>query len=106
MRELYSMFECSTQIHAVHKMLSNLRDDSNEMKEIFGGPKTASVAGQPDPEWVRSSNVLRVYSMAFINHLLTSRHFVDQVNYKSYFMLSGNVTILKTNVIIHVHHLK
>lgn len=86
MRELYSMFGCSTQIHAVHKMLSNLREDSNEMKQIFGGPKAAPVGGQPDPEWVRSSNVLRVYSMAFINHLLTSRYFVDQVNNKSNFV--------------------
>ena len=79
LRELYSMFGCDSQIHAVHKILTNLKEDSSEMKQIFGAKTTKSAASQPDPEQTKAENILRVHSMAFTNHLLTSRHFVDQV---------------------------
>ena len=77
LRELYSMFGCDSQLHAIHKMLSNLKEESNEMQAIFGAAK--KTAGQPDPEVSKAANILRVHSMAFTNYLLTSRHFVDQV---------------------------
>ena len=45
------------------------------MKLIFG----AKSAGSQDPEQVKAENILRVQTMAFVNYLLTSKHFVGQV---------------------------
>jgi hypothetical protein len=71
------MFGCDSQLHAINKIISNLKDDSNEIQVIFGAVKKTS--GQPDPDAVKAANILRVHSMAFINYLLTSRNFVEQV---------------------------
>ena len=75
LRELNSMFEVTIQLHSVHKMLQSLRGTSGEMKLIFG----AKSAGSQDPEQVKAENILRVQTMAFVNYLLTSKHFVGQV---------------------------
>ena len=78
LKELFLMFDMSTQLHSVHKMIRNLRENSDEMKIIFGGKTKTST--QPNPEQSKAENILRVHMMAFVNYLLTSRQFVDQVN--------------------------
>jgi len=77
LKELFLMFDISTQLHSVHKIIRNLRQNSDEMKLVFGGKSTATA--KPDPEQAKAENVLRVHTMAFVNYLLTSRHFVNQV---------------------------
>ena len=78
LKELFLMFDMSTQLHSVHKMIRNLRENSDEMKIIFGGKTKTST--QPNLEQSKAENILRVHMMAFVNYLLTSRQFVDQVN--------------------------
>lgn len=87
LRELFSKFDIKTQIHSVHKLILNLRDDSETLRIVFGGNTTTR---NTNPEVEKAMGALKVHTMAVLNYLLTSEVFDNQV--RPFFMLKKPIT--------------
>jgi hypothetical protein len=77
LRELFSKFDVETQIHSVHKLILNLRNDKEIIRIVFGDNKPSK---NPNPELEKPLGALKVHTMAVLNYVLTSEVFVSQVS--------------------------